>query len=279
MNRQDLIELIKRKQSFLCVGLDSDINKIPNHLLEEEDPIFSFNKAIIDATLPYTVAYKPNLAFYESNGIKGLISLKKTMDYLAKFSNECFTIADAKRGDIGNTSEQYAKAFLDPEGDFNFDSMTIAPYMGEDSVKPFTIYANKWVILLALTSNKGANDFQFRKDENGLSLFEDVLIKSQNWGNDENLMFVCGATQAKMFKRIRELAPNNFLLVPGIGAQGGSLEEVSKYGMTKDCGMLVNSSRAIIFADKTKNFALRANEEAKKVQKEMAKYMDTYMNE
>ncbi|MDD2191431.1 MAG: orotidine-5'-phosphate decarboxylase [Bacteroidales bacterium] len=279
MNRKDLIELIKRKQSFLCVGLDSDINKIPNHLLEEEDPIFSFNQAIIDATLPYTVAYKPNLAFYESNGIKGLISLKKTMDYLAKFRNECFTIADAKRGDIGNTSEQYAKAFLDPEGDFNFDSMTIAPYMGEDSVKPFTIYANKWVILLALTSNKGANDFQFRKDENGLSLFEDVLIKSQNWGNDENLMFVCGATQAKMFKRIRELAPNNFLLVPGIGAQGGSLEEVSKYGMTKDCGMLVNSSRAIIFADNTKNFALRANEEAKKVQKEMAKYMDTYMNE
>lgn len=279
MNRKDLIELIKRKQSFLCVGLDSDINKIPNHLLEEEDPIFSFNKAIIDATLPYTVAYKPNLAFYESNGIKGLISLKKTMDYLAKFRNECFTIADAKRGDIGNTSEQYAKAFLDPEGDFNFDSMTIAPYMGEDSVKPFTIYANKWVILLALTSNKGANDFQFRKDENGLSLFEDVLIKSQNWGNDENLMFVCGATQATMFTRIRELAPNNFLLVPGIGAQGGSLEEVSKYGMTKDCGMLVNSSRAIIFADKTKNFAIRAEEEAKKVQEEMAKYMDIYMNE
>lgn len=279
MNRQDLIELIKRKQSFLCVGLDSDINKIPNHLLEEEDPIFSFNKAIIDATLPYTVAYKPNLAFYESNGIKGLVSLKKTMDYLAKFSNECFTIADAKRGDIGNTSEQYAKAFLDPEGDFNFDSMTIAPYMGEDSVKPFTIYPNKWIILLALTSNKGANDFQFRKDENGLSLFEDVLIKSQNWGNDGNLMFVCGATQATMFTRIRELAPNSFLLVPGIGAQGGSLEEVSKYGMTKDCGMLVNSSRAIIFADNTKNFALRANEEAKKVQKEMAKYMDTYMNE
>ena len=279
MNRKDLIELIKRKQSFLCVGLDSDINKIPNHLLEEEDPIFSFNQAIIDATLPYTVAYKPNLGFYESNGIKGLISLKKTMDYLAKFRNECFTIADAKRGDIGNTSEQYAKAFLDPEGDFNFDSMTIAPYMGEDSVKPFTIYANKWVILLALTSNKGANDFQFRKDENGLSLFEDVLIKSQNWGNDENLMFVCGATQAKMFKRIRELAPNNFLLVPGIGAQGGSLEEVSKYGMTKDCGMLVNSSRAIIFADKTKNFAIRAEEEAKKVQEEMAKYMDIYMNE
>ncbi|MFA7081484.1 MAG: orotidine-5'-phosphate decarboxylase [Bacteroidales bacterium] len=279
MNRQDLIELIKRKKSFLCVGLDSDINKIPTHLLSEEDPIFSFNKAIIDATLPYTVAYKPNLAFYESNGIKGLISLKKTMDYLSKFKDECFTIADAKRGDIGNTSEQYAKAFLDPEGDFNFDSMTIAPYMGEDSVKPFTIYADKWVILLALTSNKGASDFQFRKDENGLSLFEDVLIKSQNWGNDDNLMFVCGATQATMFTRIRELAPNSFLLVPGVGAQGGSLEEVSKYGMTKDCGMLVNSSRAIIFADKTTNFAIRANEEAKKVQDEMAKYMAIYMNE
>ncbi len=279
MNRQDLIELIKRKKSFLCVGLDSDINKIPAHLLSEEDPIFSFNKAIIDATLPYTVAYKPNLAFYESNGIKGLISLKKTMDYLAGFRKECFTIADAKRGDIGNTSEQYAKAFLDPEGDFNFDSMTIAPYMGEDSVKPFTIYKDKWVILLALTSNKGANDFQFRKDENGLSLFEDVLIKSQNWGDDDNLMFVCGATQATMFTRIRELAPNSFLLVPGVGAQGGSLEEVSKYGMTKDCGMLVNSSRAIIFADKTTNFVIRANEEAKKVQDEMAKYMAIYMNE
>lgn len=277
MNRSQLIELIKRKQSFLCVGLDSDINKIPKHLLSEPDPIFSFNKAIIDATLDYTIAYKPNLAFYESNGINGLISLKKTMDYLNNFTNECFTIADAKRGDIGNTSEQYAKAFLDPNGDFNFDSMTIAPYMGEDSVKPFTIYPNKWVILLALTSNRGANDFQFIKNENGISLFEEVLIKSQQWGSKDNLMFVCGATQATMFTKIRELAPENFLLVPGVGAQGGSLEEVSKYGMTKDCGIIVNSSRAIIFADQTSAFAQRAEQEAKKVQQEMSKYMQAYM--
>ncbi|MFA6200110.1 MAG: orotidine-5'-phosphate decarboxylase [Bacteroidales bacterium] len=277
MNRQDLINLIKRKKSFLCVGLDSDINKIPAHLLDEEDPVFEFNKAIIDATLPFTVAYKPNLAFYESNGINGLISLKKTMEYLASFKGECFTIADAKRGDIGNTSEQYAKAFLDPKGDFNFDSMTIAPYMGEDSVKPFTIYDDKWVILLALTSNKGANDFQFTEDKEGKPLFERVLTKSQKWGNIGNLMFVCGATQATMFTKIRELAPESFLLVPGIGAQGGSLKEVSKYGMTKDCGMLVNSSRAIIFADKTPNFALVAAKEAKKVQEEMDKYMQLYM--
>ena len=277
MNRQDLINLIKRKKSFLCVGLDSDINKIPTHLLDKEDPVFEFNKAIIDATLPYTVAYKPNLAFYESNGINGLISLKKTMEYLASFKDECFTIADAKRGDIGNTSEQYAKAFLDPKGDFNFDSMTIAPYMGEDSVKPFTIYDDKWVILLALTSNKGANDFQFIEDKDGKPLFERVLTKSQEWGNIGNLMFVCGATQATMFTRIRELAPESFLLVPGIGAQGGSLEEVSKYGMTKDCCMLVNSSRAIIFADKTPDFALVAAKEAKKVQEEMDKYMQLYM--
>lgn len=277
MKRSQLIELIRRKQSFLCVGLDSDINKIPQHLLCEPDPIFSFNKAIIDATLPYTIAYKPNLAFYESNGINGLISLKKTMDYLNNFTNECFTIADAKRGDIGNTSEQYAKAFLDPNGDFNFDSMTIAPYMGEDSVKPFTIYPNKWVILLALTSNRGANDFQFIKNENGISLFEEVLIKSQQWGSKDNLMFVCGATQATMFTKIRELAPENFLLVPGVGAQGGSLEEVSKYGMTKDCGIIVNSSRAIIFADQTSAFAQRAEQEAKKVQQEMSKYMQAYM--
>lgn len=277
MKRRELISLIEKKKSFLCVGLDSDINKIPSHLLNKEDPVFEFNKAIIDATLPYTVAYKPNLAFYESNGIKGLISLKKTMDYLDKFKGECFTIADAKRGDIGNTSEQYAKAFLDPKGDFNFDSMTIAPYMGEDSVKPFTIYEDKWVILLALTSNKGANDFQFIEDKEGQPLFEKVLSKSQEWGNKDNLMFVCGATQASMFTRIRELAPESFLLVPGVGAQGGSLEEVSKYGMTKDCGLLVNSSRAIIFADKTEGFAKVAEMEAKKVQQEMEGYMNLYM--
>lgn len=277
MKRRELISLIEKKKSFLCVGLDSDINKIPSHLLNKEDPVFEFNKAIIDATLPYTVAYKPNLAFYESNGIKGLISLKKTMDYLAQFKGECFTIADAKRGDIGNTSEQYAIAFLDPKGDFNFDSMTIAPYMGEDSVKPFTIYEDKWVILLALTSNKGANDFQFIEDKEGQPLFEKVLTKSQEWGTKDNLMFVCGATQASMFTRIRELAPESFLLVPGVGAQGGSLEEVSKYGMTKDCGLLVNSSRAIIFADKTEGFAKVAEMEAKKVQQEMEGYMNLYM--
>lgn len=273
MNRKELTELIYRKKSFLCVGLDSDITKLPECVLDKEDPIFEFNKAIIDATLPYTVAYKPNLAFYESQGIKGLISLKKTMDYLQQFSNECFTIADAKRGDIGNTSQQYAKAFLSPESDFGFDSMTIAPYMGEDSVQPFTVYEGKWVILLALTSNKGANDFQFTTDKENNRLFESVLTKAQQWGTPDNLMFVCGATQATMFERIRELAPEHFLLVPGVGAQGGSLAEVCKYGLTKDCRLLVNSSRGIIFADKTQDFAKVAAEKAKELQEEMASYL------
>ena len=273
MNRKELTELIYRKKSFLCVGLDSDITKLPECVLDKEDPIFEFNKAIIDATLPYTVAYKPNLAFYESQGIKGLISLKKTMDYLQQFSNECFTIADAKRGDIGNTSQQYAKAFLSPESDFGFDSMTIAPYMGEDSVQPFTVYEGKWVILLALTSNKGANDFQFTTDKENNRLFESVLTKAQQWGTSDNLMFVCGATQATMFERIRELAPEHFLLVPGVGAQGGSLAEVCKYGLTKDCGLLVNSSRGIIFADKTQDFAKVAAEKAKELQEEMVSYL------
>lgn len=273
MNRQELIELIKRKKSFLCVGLDSDISKLPKCLADKEDPVFEFNKAIIDSTLPYTVAYKPNLAFYESQGIKGLISLKKTMDYLRRFDKECFTIADAKRGDIGNTSQQYAKAFLSPESDFGFDSMTIAPYMGEDSVKPFTVYENKWVILLALTSNKGAEDFQFITDKEDLKLFERVLIKSQQWATKDNLMFVCGATQAEMFGRIRELAPEHFLLVPGVGAQGGSLSQVCKYGLTKDCGLLVNSSRGIIFADKEESFAETAARKAKELQEEMASFL------
>ena len=273
MNRQELIELIKRKKSFLCVGLDSDISKLPECLADKEDPVFEFNKAIIDSTLPYTVAYKPNLAFYESQGIKGLISLKKTMDYLRRFDKECFTIADAKRGDIGNTSQQYAKAFLSPESDFGFDSMTIAPYMGEDSVKPFTVYENKWVILLALTSNKGAEDFQFITDKEDLKLCERVLIKSQQWATKDNLMFVCGATQAEMFGRIRELAPEHFLLVPGIGAQGGSLSQVCKYGLTKDCGLLVNSSRGIIFADKQESFAETAAQKAKELQEEMASFL------
>lgn len=273
MNRQELIELIKRKKSFLCVGLDSDISKLPECLADKEDPVFEFNKAIIDSTLPYTVAYKPNLAFYESQGIKGLISLKRTMDYLRRFDKECFTIADAKRGDIGNTSQQYAKAFLSPESDFGFDSMTIAPYMGEDSVKPFTVYENKWVILLALTSNKGAEDFQFITDKEDLKLFERVLIKSQQWATKDNLMFVCGATQAEMFGRIRELAPEHFLLVPGVGAQGGSLSQVCKYGLTKDCGLLVNSSRGIIFADKEESFAETAARKAKELQEEMASFL------
>lgn len=273
MNRQELIELIKRKKSFLCVGLDSDISKLPECLADKEDPVFEFNKAIIDSTLPYTVAYKPNLAFYESQGIKGLISLKKTMDYLRRFDKECFTIADAKRGDIGNTSQQYAKAFLSPESDFGFDSMTIAPYMGEDSVKPFTVYENKWVILLALTSNKGAEDFQFITDKEDLKLFERVLIKSQQWATKDNLMFVCGATQAEMFGRIRELAPEHFLLVPGVGAQGGSLSQVCKYGLTEDCGLLVNSSRGIIFADKQESFAETAAQKAKELQEEMASFL------
>lgn len=273
MNRRELIELIRRKKSFLCVGLDSDITKLPECVMGEEDPVFAFNKAIIDATLPYTVAYKPNLAFYESQGIKGLVSLQKTMDYLRRFNKECFTIADAKRGDIGNTSQQYAKAFLSEESDFKFDSMTIAPYMGEDSVSPFTIYDNKWVILLALTSNKGAYDFQFIKDAQGLMLFEQVLISAQKWGTPDNLMFVCGATKAEMFTRIRELAPDNFLLVPGVGAQGGSLAEVCKYGLNKDCGLLVNSSRGIIFADKTTAFAQVAGEKARELQEEMAQYL------
>lgn len=273
MNRKELTELIYRKRSFLCVGLDSDISKLPECILGTEDPVFEFNKAIIDATLPYTVAYKPNLAFYESQGIKGLVSLKKTMDYLQQFSKECFTIADAKRGDIGNTSQQYAKAFLSPESDFGFDSMTIAPYMGEDSVQPFTVYEGKWVILLALTSNKGANDFQFTTDKENNRLFESVLTKAQQWGTPDNLMFVCGATQATMFERIRELAPEHFLLVPGVGAQGGSLAEVCKYGLTKDCGLLVNSSRGIIFADKSQDFAKTAAEKAKELQEEMSSYL------
>ncbi len=271
MTRQELINAIQKKQSFLCVGLDSDFNKIPQHLRNEEDAIFLFNKAIIDATLPYAVAYKPNLAFYESAGIKGLIQLKKTMDYLHSLDDKVFTIADAKRGDIGNTSQQYAKAFLDPAGDFDFDSMTIAPYMGEDSVTPFTVYDGKWVILLALTSNKGAFDFQFTKCENeNRLLFEKVLETSKKWGNEQNMMYVVGATKADMLTTVRNIVPDSFLLVPGVGAQGGSLTEVCRYGITKDCGLLVNSSRGIIYASNDKDFAQRAAEEAHKLQMQMA---------
>lgn len=275
MTRNELINTIRTKKSFLCVGLDTDIKKIPQHLQNEEDAIFKFNKAIIDATLPYAVAYKPNLAFYESAGINGLIQLKKTMDYINGLDRKVFTIADAKRGDIGNTSQQYAKAFLDPAGDFNFDSLTVAPYMGEDSVTPFTVYEGKWVILLALTSNKGAFDFQYiEAQDEKKHLFEKVLETSQKWGNPENMMYVVGATKADMLTAVRNIVPDSFLLVPGVGAQGGSLSEVCKYGLTKDCGLLVNSSRGIIYASNGEDFAERAAEEARKLQIQMAEELD-----
>lgn len=274
MTRQELITLIRQRQSFLCVGLDPDLNKMPQHLLTEKDPVFQFNKAIIDATIDYAVAYKPNLAFYEAMGLDGLRQLKQTTDYLHSLSKPAFLIADAKRGDIGNTSKQYAKAFLDPEGDFNFDALTIAPYMGEDSVTPFVAYPNKWVILLALTSNKGAFDFQFKEDkETGKKLFETVLDSSKKWGNEENMMYVVGATKADMLTDVRKIVPNSFLLVPGVGAQGGSLEEVCKYGLIDDCGLLVNSSRGIIYASNGVDFAQRAGEEAMKLQQQMKQYV------
>ena len=267
MNKQQLFENIKRKQSFLCVGLDTDIKKIPEHLLKEEDPIFAFNKAIIDATADLCIAFKPNLAFYESMGVKGWVSFEKTIRYIKENYPDQFILADAKRGDIGNTSEMYARSFFD---ELNIDSVTVAPYMGEDSVKPFLIYPEKWVILLALTSNKGSQDFQLTVDSNGEQLFEKVLKKSQEWANDEQMMYVVGATQGEMFTEIRKYAPNHFLLVPGVGAQGGSLEEVCKYGMNNMCGLIVNSSRAIIYADKTELFAEAARKAAKEVQEQMA---------
>lgn len=270
MNKQQLFENIKRKQSFLCVGLDTDIKKIPQHLLQEEDPIFAFNKAIIDATADYCVAYKPNMAFYESMGVKGIMAFEKTVSYLRENYPDQFIIADAKRGDIGNTSEMYARSFFDH---IKVDAVTVAPYMGEDSVKPFLIYPEAWVILLALTSNKGSHDFQLLEDANGECLFEKVLKKSQEWASDEQMMYVVGATQGKMFLDIRKHAPNHFLLVPGVGAQGGSLKEVAEYGMNNQCGLLVNSSRAIIYVDKTENFAAASREAAKAVQQEMAGYL------
>lgn len=271
MERKQLIEQIFTKKSFLCVGLDTDLNKIPKFLLNEEDSIFSFNKAIIDATAPYCVAYKPNLAFYECYGLKGMEAFEKTITYLKENYPQHFIIADAKRGDIGNTSKMYAQTFFK---EYNVDALTIAPYMGEDSVKPFLEYEGKWVILLALTSNKGSHDFQLFEDKEGVRLFERVLTKSQEWGTTENLMFVVGATQGSLFADIRKLAPNSFLLVPGVGAQGGSLQEVCKYGMNKDCGLLVNSSRGIIYASADENFAEIAGEKAKELQQEMAIELD-----
>ncbi len=270
MTRQQLIDLIHARRSFLCVGLDVDKNKMPAHLRDAQDGVFLFNKAIIDATIDYAVAYKPNLAFYEAMGIEGLVQLKKTMDYLHQLGKPAFTIADAKRGDIGNTSQQYAKAFLDPQGDFDFDALTIAPYMGADSVQPFTVYPGKWVILLALTSNKGAFDFQLTEDKEGTPLYQRVLETSKQWGSEENMMYVVGATKAEMLTDVRRIVPGSFLLVPGVGAQGGSLEEVCRYGLTKDCGLLVNSSRGIIYASNGTDFAEAAAREALKLQQQMA---------
>ena len=270
MTKQELFDNILRKQSFLCVGLDADIKKIPKHILTQEDPIFSFNKAIIDATADYCVAYKPNLAFYESLGDQGHPTLVKTVNYIRENYPDQFIIADAKRGDIGNTSEMYARSIFDFA---DFDSITVAPYMGEDSVKPFLVYPNKWVILLALTSNKSSQDFQLMADANGERLFEKVLKKSQEWANDEQMMYVVGATQGKMFSDIRKIVPDHFLLVPGVGAQGGSLKEVAQYGFNSQCGLLVNSSRQIIYADSSENFAEAAGKEAKAVQEEMAEYL------
>ena len=283
MTRQELIANIRRKKSFLCVGLDTDLKKIPDHLLKEDDPIFAFNKAIIDATAPYCVAYKPNLAFYEAFGVKGLMAFEKTVKYLKQNYSDQFIIADAKRGDIGNTSQMYARTFF---GEYDVDALTVAPYMGEDSVTPFISplpapplgecpKKNHWVILLALTSNKGSLDFQLTEDKQGERLFEKVIRKSQEWGNDENLMYVVGATRGELFQDIRKVAPNAFLLVPGVGAQGGSLEEVCKYGMIEDVGLLVNSSRAIIYADKTERFAQVAAEKAKEVALQMAELLNS----
>lgn len=267
MKRKELINQIFEKKSFLCVGLDTDIKKIPKHLLTADDPVFEFNKAIIDATAPYCVAYKPNLAFYESLGVKGTASFERTIKYLKDNYPNHFVIADAKRGDIGNTSAMYARTFFET---YDLDALTVAPYMGEDSVTPFLGYDGKWVILLALTSNKGSHDFQLTEDSNGERLFEKVIRKSQQWGNDENMMYVVGATQGSMFADIRRVAPDHFLLVPGVGAQGGSLQEVCKYGMTKDCGLLVNSSRGIIYASGGTDFAGAAAGKAKELQQQMA---------
>ena len=271
MTRDELYSNIKRKKSFLCVGLDTDIRKIPEHLLKEEDPVFAFNKAIIDATAQYCIAYKPNLAFYEGAGLKGIQSLYKTIDYIRTNYPDQFIIADAKRGDIGNTSMMYADSFF---GEMKADAVTVAPYMGQDSVTPFLGHDGRWVILLALTSNKGADDFQYIQDTNGTPLYQKVLAKSLEWGgNPDNMMYVVGATRAEMLTNIRAIVPDSFLLVPGIGAQGGSLADVCKYGMNSKCGLIVNSSRAIIYADKTENFATVAAQKAREVQQEMAVYL------
>jgi orotidine-5'-phosphate decarboxylase len=263
MTKAELIREIKSKKSFLCIGLDTDLEKVPAHFLLMDDPIYEFNKAIIDATKDFCVAYKPNIAFYECYGSKGWDSLRKTIDYIPK---NIFTIADAKRGDIGNTSLYYAKTFFEF---YHFDSVTVAPYMGEDSVTPFLNHPNKWAILLALTSNKGALDFQMMENQNGEKLFEQVLLKSAKWGTPENLMYVVGATRAEGIGEVRKLVPNHFFLVPGVGAQGGSLEDVVKFGWNDDCGLLVNSSRGILYASNGDDFAEKARQEAQKLQSQM----------
>ncbi len=274
MTKQQLFEQINQKNSYLCVGLDTDIKKIPSHLLKEKDPIFEFNRQIIDATAKYAVAYKPNIAFYEALGARGWESLQRTIEYIPQ---ECFTIADAKRGDIGNTSGLYARTFFDKSSSgLDFDSVTVAPYMGSDSVMPFLEFEGKWVILLALTSNAGGDDFQ-QLSVGDKQLFEQVILTSQKWADSERMMYVVGATKADKLLKIRELAPEHFLLVPGVGAQGGSLEEVSKYGMNKQCGLLVNSSRAIIYASSREDFAQVAAKEAQTVQQEMEKYLQMYL--
>lgn len=270
MTREQLIQQIFAKKSFLCVGLDTDAKKIPAHLLDLHDPIVEFNKAIIDATAPYCVAFKPNLAFYEAHGTHGMIAFKKTVEYIREKHPNHLIIADAKRGDIGNTSKMYARTFFE---EYNVDALTVAPYMGEDSVTPFLEYDERWVVMLALTSNKGSLDFQLMKDENGERLFEKVMRKGMEWGTPQNMMFVVGATRGELFADVRRVAPHHFLLVPGVGAQGGSLEEVCHYGMTSDCGLLVNSSRGIIYASDGEDFAEVAGNKAREMQQQMAELL------
>ena len=269
MTTQELVAQIKKKKSFLCIGLDVDLDKVPSHLLKDEDPIFAFNKAIIDATHHFCVAYKPNTAFYEAYGLKGWKSLEKTINYLNQTYPEIFTIADAKRGDIGNTSAMYAKAFFE---DLAFDSVTVAPYMGKDSIEPFLAFKDKHTIMLALTSNEGAFDFQTKKI-NQKEVYKHVLETSKNWKNSENLMYVVGATKAEYFKEIRKIVPNSFLLVPGVGAQGGSLQDVCTYGLTKDIGLLINSSRGIIYASQNEDFAEKSALKAEELQIQMKQFI------
>lgn len=273
MNYNQLVEQIRNKGSFLCVGLDTDPAKLPACLMGSSDAVFDFNRAIIDATAPYCIAYKPNLAFYEANGMEGWVSLERTIGYIREKYPEMFIIADAKRGDIGNTSKLYARTFFEH---MDVDALTVAPYMGSDSVTPFLGYEGKWVILLALTSNPGSHDFQLIENKDGKQLFEQVLDKSQEWAGPDAMMYVVGATQGSMFAKIREHAPKHFLLVPGVGAQGGSLEEVCRYGMTKECGLIVNSSRGIIYASSGEDFAEAAGREAAKLAKQMSELLEKY---